>query len=105
MLAAKDLILELFAIIDADDYYGKGANHQMRNWRILDHTDTSIVIAGVILKNTLSDNGGVCRITEGHTHIDYVVETNNIVKIVNDNDEIEAEANSVALEPNSYWSE
>lgn len=41
-------------------------------------------MAGFILKNTLSDNGGVtrgvCKVAEGHTHIIDVIETSNIVK-------------------------
>ena len=39
----------------------------------LDYNDSAIVMAGFILKITLSVNGGVtrgvCKVTEGHTHI------------------------------------
>ena len=63
---------------------------------ILDHNDSAIAMAGFILKNTLSDNGGVtrgvCKVVEGHTHITDVVETSNIVKTVEDG-MIGAEAN------------
>ena len=82
-LAAKDLIHELFAVIDADDYYGKEAFRKLHDWMILDHTDSAIAMAGFILKNTLSDNGGVtrgvCKVAKGHIHIIDVVETSNIV--------------------------
>lgn len=107
VLAAKDLIHEPFAVINADDYYGKEAYRQMHDWLVLDHADNAVAMAGFILKNTLSDHGGVtrgvCTIEEGHTHIIDVVETSNIVKTV-DNGKIGAEADGVALNSESYVS-
>ena len=65
-------------------------------------------MAGFILKNTLSDNGGVtrgvCKVAEGHTHIINVVETSNIVKSVDNNGNIGAETDGVKLDPESYVS-
>ena len=61
VLAAKGLIQEPFAVINADDYYGKEALRQLHDWLVLDHADTAIAMAGFILKNTLSENGGVTR--------------------------------------------
>ena len=73
VLAAKELINSPFAVINADDYYGKEAYRQMHDWLVLDHVDNAIAMAGFILKNTLSDNGGVtrgvCKVAVGHTHI------------------------------------
>lgn len=107
VLAAKELIYEPFAVINADDYYGKEAFRQIHDWLILDHDDSAIAMAGFILKNTLSDNGGVtrgvCKVAEGHTHIIDVIETSNIVKTV-DGDAIGAKANGVKLNPESYVS-
>lgn len=84
VLAAKDLIQEPFAVLNADDYYGKEAFVQVHDWLVLDHEDTALCMAGFILKNTLSDNGGVtrglCKVEEGHTHVVDVIETHNIVK-------------------------
>lgn len=75
------MIHEPFAVINADDYYGKEAYRQIHDWLVLNHADNAIVMAGFILKNTLSDNGGVtrgvCNVAEGHTHITDVVETSN----------------------------
>lgn len=69
VLAAKDLIHEPFMVINADDYYGKEAYRQMHDWLVLDHADNAIAMDGFILKNTLSDNGGmtrdVCTVEEG----------------------------------------
>lgn len=107
VLAAKDLIHEPFAVINADDYYGKEAYRQMHDWLVLDHADNAIAMAGFILKNTLSDNGGVtrgvCKVTDGHTHIIDVIETSNIVKTI-DGDTVGAEADGVKLNPESYVS-
>ena len=103
VLAAKELIHEPFAVINADDYYGKEAFRQLHDWLVLEHDDTAIAMAGFILKNTLSENGGVtrgvCRIEEGHSHLTDVVETSNIVKT-----ETGAQADDVALDPESYVS-
>ena len=103
VLAAKDLIHESFAVINADDYYGKEAFLQLHDWLMLDHADNSIAMAGFILKNTLSENGsvtrGVCKVIEGNTHISDVVETGNIVKVGDG-----AEADGVILDAESYVS-
>lgn len=109
VLAAKDLIHEPFMAINADDYYGKESYRLMHDWLVLDHEDNAIAMAGFILKNTLSDNGGVtrgvCKIENGHTHISDVVETRNIVKTMDQiTGAIGASADGVELNPESYVS-
>ena len=103
VLAAKDLIHEPFAVINADDYYGKAAFCQLHDWLAEEHADTAISMAGFILKNTLSENGGVtrgiCKVSEGHTHVTDVVETSNIMKTADG-----AETDGVKLDPESYVS-
>ena len=103
VLAAKELIDSPFAVINADDYYGKEAYCQMHDWLVLEHADNAIAMAGFILKNTLSDNGGVtrgiCKVAEGHTHIIDVVETSNIIKTG-----AGVEADGKKLDPESYVS-
>lgn len=98
-----NVIHEPFAVINADDYYGKEAFKNMHDWLILDHADNATAMAGFILKNTLSENGGVtrgvCKVKDGHTHIVDVVETSNIIKTENG-----AEADGVALNPESFVS-
>lgn len=107
VLAAKKLIHEPFAVINADDYYGKEAFRKMHDWLILPHADNAIAMAGFILKNTLSDNGGVtrgvCKVTDRHSHIIDVVETKNIVKRV-DGERVRAVADGVEIDPDSYVS-
>ncbi len=46
VLSAKELIQEPFAVINADDYYGKQALRQLHDWLVLDHADTAIAMAG-----------------------------------------------------------
>ncbi|MGN1167507.1 MAG: sugar phosphate nucleotidyltransferase [Lachnospiraceae bacterium] len=109
VLAAKEIIHEPFMVINADDYYGKEAYRQMHDWLVLEHADNAIAMAGFILKNTLSDNGGVtrgvCKVADGHTHIVDVVETSNIIKTVdNVTGMIGASADGVELDPESYVS-
>lgn len=109
VLAAKEIIHEPFAVINADDYYGKEAFRQLHSWLTEEHTDTAIAMAGFILKNTLSENGGVtrgvCRSEKGHTHITDVVETGNIVRTVDPaTGKLGAMAEGKELDPESYVS-
>lgn len=103
VLSAKEFISTPFAVINADDYYGKEAFCSMHEWLVEDHKDNAYAMAGFILKNTLSDNGGVtrgiCTVENGHTHIIDIVETKNIVKTHKG-----AEVEGVALNPDSFVS-
>lgn len=103
VLAAKNLINNPFAVINADDYYGKEAYRVMHDWLVLEHEPNAYAMAGFILKNTLSDNGGVtrgvCQVADGHTHLTDVVETSNIVKVNG-----VAEADGKVLDPDSFVS-
>lgn len=104
VLAARDIIDCPFAVINADDYYGKSAYRVLRDWLIEDHEDTALSMVGFILGRTLSDNGtvtrGICVIDEGHSHVTDVVETHNIARTADGG----AEADGVPLDPNSYVS-
>lgn len=84
VLACKDIVKEPFAVINADDYYGKEAFVKIHNYLVENSEQKfNYCMAGFILKNTLSDNGGVTR---GICHIDNennlidVEETHNIIK-------------------------
>ena len=61
VLACKGLIDCPFVVINADDYYGKEAFVKIHDFLISDHKENEYCMAGFILKNTLSDNGGVTR--------------------------------------------
>ena len=64
VLAAKKVLSEPFAVINADDYYGKEAYVKVHDYLVQDHPQDGpmhICMAGFRLGNTLSDNGGVTR--------------------------------------------
>lgn len=65
VLCVKDLVKEPFIVINADDYYGKEAFVKLYQY-MTNEMDTKnpvydICMAGFILSNTLSNNGGVTR--------------------------------------------
>lgn len=66
ILSIKDLIATPFVVINADDYYGKEAFLKIHDYLInkidIDQKETfDICMAGFLLNNTLSQNGGVTR--------------------------------------------
>jgi NDP-sugar pyrophosphorylase family protein len=70
VLVAKDVISEPFAVINADDFYGRSAFHQMADFLRTEVNPLKHCIIGYILKNTLSENGyvsrGVCQVDSDH---------------------------------------
>lgn len=85
VLVAKDLIHEPFAVINADDYYGKEAFVQLHSF-LQGYTPAEpgkLSMAGFVLKNTLSDNGavtrGICQMNDQH-YLTGVLETSGIEK-------------------------
>lgn len=99
VLAAKKVIKTPFIVINADDYYGKEGFMAVHEYLV---NGGKSCMAGFVLKNTLSDNGGVtrgiCKMDEGN-NLTEVVETKNIVKTVTG-----AEADGVAVDVNSLVS-
>ena len=67
VLCCKDVVKEPFAVINADDYYGKSAFMKTADFLKTNHSD--YCMTGFRLVNTLSDNGyvsrGVCEIENG----------------------------------------
>ena len=80
VLAAKKLIHTPFIVINADDYYGKDGFRKVHDYLA---DGGAACMAGFVLRNTLSDNGGVtrgiCKMDEC-CNLTEVVETKNIVK-------------------------
>ena len=74
-----------FAVINADDYYGKEAFVKLHGFleKYTPEKANEFCMAGFILKNTLSENGavtrGVCKVNE-EGYLTGVDETSNIVK-------------------------
>ncbi len=87
LLMCRGVVKEPFAVINADDYYGKEAFVSIHDYLVEHAGDIHhYCMAGFILKNTLSDNGGVtrglCKV-DGNGHLTDVVETRGIVKCEN----------------------
>ena len=99
VLSAKDLITTPFIVINADDYYGKEGFKAVHTYLV---EGGKSCMAGFVLKNTLSDNGGVtrgiCKMDADH-NLTEVVETKNIVKTADG-----AEADGVKLDTESLVS-
>ena len=75
-----------FAVINADDYYGKEAFVKIHEFLVENYTpekSKELCMAGFILGNTLSDNGtvtrGICAVDE-NDYLTDVVETYEIKK-------------------------
>ena len=80
VLAAKDILTTPFIVINADDYYGKEGFSAVHEYLV---SGGESCMAGFVLKNTLSDNGGVTRgicKMDAQNNLTEVVETKNIVK-------------------------
>lgn len=80
VLAAKNIIDSPFAVINADDYYGKEAFKAVHEFLI---NGGKSCMAGFVLKNTLSDNGsvtrGICKM-DTNNNLTEIIETKNIIK-------------------------
>lgn len=86
ILSCKGIVNEPFLVINADDYYGKEAYKKAYAYLSEERevTPMPVCMVGFILKNTLSDNGGVtrgvCKTNEKSQLVD-IVETHNIEKV------------------------
>ncbi len=91
VLCCQNLIETPFAVINADDYYGKEGFVKAADF--LGHGGYGLV--GYILKNTLSDHGGVTRgiCSVSGEKLTGIAETRNIVKTASG-----AEADGKALD-------
>jgi len=87
ILSCKGIVDTPFVVINADDYYGKEAFVRVHEYLVSEEAQKNpfnFCMAGFILKNTLSDNGGVtrgiCKVDENDMLVD-VVETSEITKM------------------------
>ena len=99
VLAAKNIINTPFIVINADDYYGKEGFKAVHEYLV---NGGKSCMAGFVLKNTLSDNGGVTRgicKMDNENNLTEVVETKNIVKTTEG-----AETDGASIDVNSLVS-
>lgn len=111
VLAAKGLVTNPFVVINADDYYGKEAFVKLHDYLVANADKKSdvydICMAGFILKNTLSENGGVTR---GVCEVDSL---ENLIKVKETYEiqykdgnicALDDDGNQVTLQENQYVS-
>ena len=84
ILCCKNIVKEPFLVINADDYYGKEAYEEAFRYLTTKKeksTRQQLCMVGFVLKNTLSENGGVtrgiCKVDEKGMLAD-IVETHQI---------------------------
>jgi len=85
LLMAKDVVNENFAIVNADDFYGKEAFEIMaKSLKEIDSNSYNFNMMGYLLKNTVSDYGyvsrGECKV-DAKGYLTDVTEQTHIEKI------------------------
>ena len=69
ILCCKDVVKTPFAIINADDYYGKAAYVEINNW-LKNMPEGEMALVGYELGQTTTENGtvtrGVCQVENGY---------------------------------------
>ncbi len=95
VLCAKQAINEPFAVINADDYYGREAFETLGKYlSTISNDSTEHAMVGYVLGNTMSRNGsvsrGVCETSDGY--LKSIVE-NTKISYVGDSNDIESDLN------------
>ena len=103
LLCAKDKVHEPFAVINADDFYGKDSFEKAADFLINRCDENTSAIIGYKLINTLSEHGtvsrGVCEVDEHN----LLTGINERIKIYKKEDDIvfEVESNLTVLKDNT----
>ena len=81
LLACREVLHEPFAVINADDYYGKAAYQKAYDFLRRGPAEDEYGMVAYVLCNTLSDNGsvtrGICHLRDGK--LTGITETHGIV--------------------------
>ncbi|MEJ7611856.1 MAG: sugar phosphate nucleotidyltransferase [Ferruginibacter sp.] len=95
LLCAKDKVKEPFAVINADDFYGKDAFDKAANFLVNKCNEDHYAVVAWHLSNTLSEHGtvsrGICEVNE-KSNLKTITER---TKIYRDGNEIVFEENEV----------
>lgn len=88
ILACKGIVDGPFAVINADDYYGKSAFRKVHDYLLTAQNASEgkyhFCMAGFVLKNTLSEHGGVTRgicSLDKEGALTSIAETKNIMSV------------------------
>ena len=88
LLSAKELVNDNFAVINADDFYGRDAFEKLaEHLRSLKTTDKNYCMVGYVLRNTLTENGTVSRgrcVTDENGMLESITELTKIKTAGND---------------------
>lgn len=84
MLVAREVVKENFAVINADDYYGKEAYVKMAKWlHATDQSSSEYCMIGYPLSNTTSEHGSVSRgqcLMKNDRFLEKIIERTHIKK-------------------------
>lgn len=110
ILSCRGIVNTPFVVINADDYYGKEAFVKVHEYLVSEEAQKNpfnFCMAGFILKNTLSENGGVtrgvCKVDENGMLAD-VVETSDITKVDGGAAVPDENGNMIPMDADSYVS-
>lgn len=111
VLACKEIVDTPFAVINADDYYGKEAFVKVHDFLVQSKEQSQdgfhFCMAGFILGNTLSENGavtrGICRVSEDGKLLS-VDETSGIERISADKVVCDKDGKQVEVDADGYVS-
>ena len=105
MLAARSIVNEPFAVINADDFYGRSAYSSLAKHLSTKHSDgaSEYCMVGYVLKNTLTENGtvsrGVCSVTDGYltdvTERTKIARQGNVALYYEDGQTVELDLDSI----------
>ncbi|MBQ1446158.1 MAG: NTP transferase domain-containing protein [Solobacterium sp.] len=110
MLACRGIVNEPFAIINADDFYGRDAYKVIYDYLVNNISDDHYAMVGYQCVKTLTDHGsvtrGVCRTKDGL--LTKIKEVQNIIKkdgkaFIVDDDGSEEELDSDTLVSMNFW--
>ncbi len=98
LLMAKDVVKENFAVINADDFYGKEAFEVMeKSLKEINPNSNKFNMMGYVLKNTVSDYGfvsrGECQVNErgnltGITERTHIEKIDGVLKFKDENEKL-----------------
>jgi len=108
MLMAKEVVKENFAIINADDFYGREAFDSMATYlRSVDEESFDFSMMAYLLKNTVSDHGfvsrGECAVND-KGFLSHVVERTHIERIDGGLKRKDEEGNMIPIDENTVVS-
>ena len=101
VLVARDLVDEPFAVINADDYYGRSAFSNMAEFLQNDVATDHYGMVGYVLKNTLSEQGHVNRGICNTDRQGYLSSIEEVLKIRYSNGKIISDKQGHELSPNA----